>query len=183
MNMWRRSLSSIVFIVCFTNAFSFELLGFSRPNPLKIDVVKTGPYFGIQKGKYAIFELGVERQWKQIKLNSPSTHAVHAGFNYNFKYNVLGYDLGYWFKQNRLGFTYGATLCLRTNFDRTRVGIAPVVGYKLWQFHLQTGYHFLTRSTVFKETNGLFISLRFVLINDRDVDVDRKKKDKLIFSN
>ncbi len=182
MSMWRRSLSSIVFIISFTHVFSFELEGFSRPNPLKIDVVKTGPYFGIQKGKYTIFELGVERQWKQIKLKSPSTHAAHFGFNYNFKYNVLGYDIGYWFKQNRLGFTYGATLCLRTDFDQTRFGIAPVVGYKLWQFHLQTGYHFLTRSTVFTETNGLFISLRFVLINDRDVDVDRKKKRKPLFS-
>lgn len=178
MSMWRKSLSSFIFLISISTVFSFELEGFKRPNPLKIDVVKNGPYFGIQKGEFAILELGVERQWKQIKLQNPSTHAAHAGFNYNFKYNVLGYDLGYWFKQNRLGFTYGATLCLRTNFDQTRFGIAPVVGYKIWQLHLQTGYHFLTPSETFKETNGLFVSLRLVLINERDYKFEKRKKKK-----
>lgn len=142
---------------------------------MDIKVRKSGPYFGIQRGKYTILELGGEMQWKQVKLKSPVTHAVHTGFNYNFKYNVLGYDLGYWVKPSRLGLTYGGNLVLRTDFDENRLGFAPVLGYKLFGFHLQTGYHFLSRSYTFTETNGFFVSLRFVLINNRDVDVDRKE--------
>lgn len=141
-----------------------------------IEVKKTGPYFSLQQGKYLVPELGVERQWKQIKLATAFTHAVHMGFNYNFKYKVLGYDVGYWVKPSRIGLTYGGNFVLRTDFNETRLGFAPVIGYKLFGFHLQTGYHFLTRSTTFTETNTFFISLRFVLINDRDVDVNKGKK-------
>jgi len=115
---------------------------------MDIKVRKSGPYVGIQRGKYTILELGAEMQWKQ---------------------------LGYWIKPSRLGLTYGGNLVMRTDFNENRVGFAPVVGYKLVGFHLQTGYHFLSRSAYFTETNGFFISLRFVLINNRDIDVDRKK--------
>ena len=43
-----------------------------------IDVKKTGPYIGIQRGKYTVLVLGVERQWKEIKLQNARTHAAHA---------------------------------------------------------------------------------------------------------
>jgi hypothetical protein len=142
---------------------------------MDITIRKSGPYIGLQRGKYTVLEIGGEMQWKQVKLKSAVTHAVHAGFNYNFKYNVLGYDLGYWVKPSRLGLTYGGNLVLRTDFDENRLGFAPVLGYKLFGFHLQTGYHFLSRASQFTETNGFFVSLRFVLINNRDVDVDRNK--------
>ena len=102
--------------------------------------------------------------------------ALHMGINYNFKYNVLGYDLGYWIKPNRIGLTYGANLVLRTDFNKTRIGFTPVIGFKLVGFHIQTGYHFLSRSLNFTETNTFFISLRYVLINDRDVQVNKRKK-------
>ena len=54
------------------------------------------------------------------------------GFNYNFKYKVLGYDAGYWIKPHRVGLTYGANLVFRTNFDQSKIGVAPVVGFKFW---------------------------------------------------
>ena len=50
-----------------------------------INVKKTGPYFGLKRGLYLVPEAGVERQWKRIKFKPALTHAVHMGFNYNFK--------------------------------------------------------------------------------------------------
>ena len=149
---------------------------FLMKKKFKIEVKKTGPYIGVQRGKYTVAEFGVERQWKKVKLSSSLNQALHMGINYNFKYNVLGYDLGYWIKPNRIGLTYGANLVLRTDFNKTRIGFTPVIGFKLVGFHLQTGYHFLSRSVNFTETNTFFISLRYVLINDRDVQVNKRKK-------
>mgnify|MGYP006231789699 CR=1 FL=1 len=143
-----------------------------------ITVKKSGPYFGLQRGKYTVPEIGVERQWKQVRLKNPQTHAAHLGFNYNFKYNMLGYDMGYWFKTQRLGLTYGGNLFFRTNFDHSRVGFAPVIGYKFWLLHFQTGYHFMGRPPENFETNRFFVSLRIGIINERDVDFDWRKRKK-----
>jgi len=145
----------------------------------KITVTKSGPYLGLQKGLYNVLEFGMEGQYKRVKLVKPVTHAGHMGFNFNFKRNVLGYDVGYWFKVGRLNLTYGANLVYRSNFTENRLGFAPVIGYKIWQLHLQTGYHFLGKLPDDFETNTLFISLRFVLINSRHVDIDRKGDGKL----
>ena len=142
----------------------------------KINMTKSGPYLGIQQGKQMILELGGERQWKQVKLVKPNTQAASIGGNYNFRYNVIGFDLGYWFKRGRLDFTYGARVVYRSDFESNSFGIAPVVGYKILQFHLQAGYHFLTKPKYQFETNTLFVSLRFVLINNRDLDIKREKK-------
>lgn len=183
MSMWRRSISLLFVLSVFAVAGGENEEYPWLTNPFKkkgldVTVIKTGPYFGLQRGKYTILELGVERQWKNIKLKTAKTQALHMGFNYNFKYNVLGYDIGYWNKPSRIGLTYGGNLVMRTDFDETRIGIAPVLGYKLYGFHLQTGYHFLTPATDFIETNRFFVSLRFVWINDREVDFDRNKKNK-----
>lgn len=142
---------------------------------IDIRIKKTGPYFGLQQGKYTIPEFGVERQWKRVKLKSPVIHAAHMGFNYNFKYKVLGYDIGYWVKTHRIGLTYGANLFYRTNFTSDRFGVAPVVGFKFWLLHLQTGYHIMARPKSF-ETNTIFISLRIGIINERDVEWKRRNK-------
>lgn len=178
MNMSRRSRRiSWVFIFFVSSVFAQLAPGNSldKGKLFDISLKKTGPYFSLQRGRYTVPEIGVERQWKQIKIKTAKTHSFHMGFNYNFKYNVLGYDIGYWIKPSRIGLTYGLNLVMRTDFDETRVGFAPVIGYKLFGFHLQTGYNFLTRPIDFTQTNTFFISLRFTLINDRDVDVDRKK--------
>lgn len=140
----------------------------------KVKVTKTGAYFGCQFGSYTVPEFGGERQWQRVRLNNPITHSIHSGINFNFRYKVLGFDIGYWYKPNRLGLTYGANLVYRTDFTYNRIGLAPVVGYKFWQLHVQAGYHLLTPQHTF-ETNTLFISLRFVMINDRDWKIEKKK--------
>lgn len=142
---------------------------------LDIRSVKTGPYVGIQKGKYTILEIGGTRQWKRIKFVNPIVHAASVGMNYNFKHNVLGIDAGYWIRPHRLGFTYGGTLFYRTDFTYNKIGIAPVIGFKIWLAHLQVGYHIMDSPQDF-ETNTLFISLRLGWINDRDIDWKRNNK-------
>jgi hypothetical protein len=66
----------------------------------------------------------------------------------------------------------------RSDFSKTQFGIAPNIGYKFLQFHLQTGYHFFGADTNPIETNTLYISLKWVIINKRKLDIDRKKKSK-----
>ncbi len=145
---------------------------FDRKKPfLKIKVQKIGPYVGIQRGEYLVPEVGIEYLWKKIELRDALNHSVHAGFNYNFKHNILGYDMGYWIKPHRIGLTYGANAVFRTNFTEHRFGIAPVIGFKFWLLHLQTGYHFLpNRPELDFETNTFFVSLRIGLANERKVD-------------
>lgn len=154
---------------------SLEMYTFSKRKNIELKAIKTGPYIAWQRGKYNVGEFGVERQYKSTSLKKTATNAFHMGFNYNFKQNVLGYDVGYWRQQGQLGLTFGGNLVLRTNFDEIRFGVAPVVGFKLLQFHLQTGYHFLTPARNFENTNYFFVSLRFVLVKDREYDIKGKK--------
>ncbi|MGJ8661933.1 MAG: hypothetical protein ACSHXL_07840 [Bacteroidota bacterium] len=147
-------------------------------NISKVNVTKSGPYIGIQRGKYAVLEIGGEKQWKRVTFRKPKTHALRLGANYNFKYNVIGYDVGYWFKLGRLDLTYGANIVCRTDFDIYSFGISPTIGYKLQQFHLQTGYHFLSNPINSFETNSLFISLRYVFINERKWNISKNQKKK-----
>ena len=112
----------------------------------------------------------IKEKWKDLQFRKPKTHALNIGFNYDFSNNVLGYDLGYWYKPSNIGLTYGASLLLRTDFTNTKIGFAPVLGYKIWQFHIQTGYQFLSKArTNFFTTNTLFIDIRFVLINNTKI--------------
>ena len=144
-------------------------------------IIKTGPYVGVQSGRYYAGEVGMERQWKEGKLIGPNTHALHFGVNYTYDFTrfnpILGYDLGYWFRDNNIGMTFGGTICMRSNFQDYRFGITPTLGYKIWQLHIQTGYHFLYPFYAFDnstfDSNTLFLSVRFVLVNDREV----KQKD------
>ncbi len=145
----------------------------ARPS---INVLKTGPYIGIQRGRYSVLELGVERQWKKLKIKNSKTNALHTGFNYNLFENVLGYDIGFWHKEGLLGLTLGGTFSFRSDFNKTRVGFSPIIGYKIWRLHLQTGYFFLTQSSNFNNTNTLFVSLRYLLINDRKFKKRKRKK-------
>jgi hypothetical protein len=159
------------------------ILQTDKKDRLNMSVKKSGPYIGIQRGKYTVLELGVERQWKKIQLSTARSQGIHLGFNYNFWRNVLGYDIGYWSKPSRVGLTYGLNLVLRTDFDRTKLGFVPVLGYQFSILHLQTGYHFLAPSNkgFNMETNSYFVSLRVVLINNRKTEV--KKGNKKFFQD
>ena len=141
-----------------------------------INFLKTGPYIGIQRGGYSVLELGVERQWKKLKIKNSKTNALHTGFNYNLFQNVLGYDIGFWHKEGLLGLTLGGTFSFRSDFNETRLGFSPTLGYKIWRLHLQTGYCFLTQSSNFNNTNTLFVSLRYILVKDRKLKKRNRKK-------
>ncbi len=189
MNMWRRISSVLLFLVAFYSVSQEKEPWLKNPfqrKQVELNVTKTGAYFGLQQGLYLVPEFGVERQWQKIRLTSKKTHALHGGFNYNLKYKVLGYDVGYWYRGTRVGLTWGGNICVRTDFTNTRVGIVPVVGYKVWQFHVQTGYHLLTPLPTENrfETNGLFINIRFVMITETERELKRSdKKKKSIFGS
>ncbi len=161
--------------------FSFVLnIHFSQNihSLLKIDIPtiksqKSGPYIGFQKGKYNLIEFGGELQLKRIKLTHPKIHGIRFGANYDFTENVLGFDFAYWYQQSRLGLTYGAIISHRTNFDESRIGLAPVIGFRFTQLHLQTGYSFYATASNFENYNKFFIALKFTLINKRDIDVKK----------
>jgi hypothetical protein len=177
--------SVLVFGLFFASTLNAQLNEFGngpKDRILDISVKKYGPYLGIQRGKYTVLELGGEMIWKEIRFKKPTAQAVNAGFNYNFRYNVLGFDAGYWIRPHRFGLTYGAVVVHRTDFTYNKLGIAPVIGYKIWMLHLRVGYYVLPNPSQF-ETNTLFISLRAGIISDRDVDIewngfrrDKKKK-------
>lgn len=166
---------ALVFLLIGFAGFGQQKRTASSPAWLELKVMKYGPYAGIQRGEYTFLEFGGEMQWKKIRLKKPINHAIHTGFNYNFKYNVLGYDVGYWIRPHRLGLTFGGNLFYKTNFTTDRLGVAPVVGYKFWILHLQTGYHFMSRPRTAFELNKFFISLRVGIISDRDIKLKRDK--------
>ena len=162
----------LIIILLLNSIISFESSEFSilynKFELKKLYVLKSGSYFGLIQGKYQAFEFGQELQWKKIKILKPTTNSGNFGFNYDYKEKVIGFNLGYWRKKGRLNLTYGFNAVFRSNFEENVYGGGPVIGFKLLGFHLNTGYNFLTKTTNFKNTNNLFISLRYVFINSRD---------------
>ncbi len=141
-----------------------------------LKLIKTGPFLGVEQGKYFNANFGVERQWQQIKLAKPHTNAVNVQFDYNFTQKQMGSQIGYWYKAGRLNLTYGGRLAWHTDFDgHHQFGIAPNVGYKFMQGHFQLGVNIQQRSD-FVVGNTFYASLRWVFINERKFDRDRKKK-------
>ena len=172
-----RLIISFLLVCVAVNAQLFDKSSKKKKPLIDISVRKSGPYFGLQQGKYTVPELGAEMIWKQIRLKKPITQAVHFGFNYNIRHEVFGTDLGCWIRPHRFGLTYGGNLVYRTDFNLHKFGIAPVIGYKFWFAHAQVGYHFLPRPNDF-QTNTLFVSIRLGIINDRDIDIKIRKKRK-----
>ncbi len=170
----------IFFFICLailgTNSFSQGLeASLYKKDPL-VKITKSGPYIGLQRGKYNNLELGYEFQRKAVKLIKPTTHAFNVGFDYNLTENILGFSAGYWQKKGRLDLTYGGNLVFKSNFDQNRIGLSPTIGYKISLAHLQIGYNILTPFDTFKNTNTLFVSLRLVLINNRNFKWRKRKK-------
>lgn len=168
-NMWR--LNFFLLLFCCASALAHE------PDKIELPqwkVLKKGPYFGYQLGKYNYLELGVELMQKEVKLIRPITHAAQFGMNINLFNETVGYELGYWRKASRVDMSYGLRACYMTNFDTGRFGLVPNIGYRLGAFHLQTGYYFYFPQvdTDFL-ANTLFLSLRFTLVNKRKL----KKQD------
>lgn len=183
-SLFQKQFVLLILILAFTPFFGLSqdknIFGNKKKkDPLvKVRVKKTGPYFGIQQGKFTVAELGGEMQFKRVKLKRPHTHGIYLGGEYNLPNNSLGFNLGAWRKPGRFNFTYGLNLAHRTNFDVHRWGGGPLIGYKMFGFHAMVGYNFLSRSESFTEINDLYISLRFTLINRRDTDWDWRKRKK-----
>jgi len=98
--------------------------------------------------------------------------------NYDFDNAVIGSDIGYWFKTSNLGFSYGLKGVLKSDFSSFKYGFAPTIGYKVLQLHVNTGYHFLlpNKRVDTIDLNYLFLSVKFLLVNDLEVKRKRKKK-------
>jgi len=126
----------------------------------KIRTRTDGMVVGIQRGKYTFLELGAEVHWKKIRLIKPRTWGASGTFEYNFGNNVLGYKAGVWTKKGRINLTYGLTLCYFTDFDASRYGAGPAVGFRLLFLHLITGYNFTVGNKDFNKFNALYITLR-----------------------
>jgi len=133
------------------------------------DVIRTGPYIGIQKGNYFNVECGFERQWKDLKFLGSKTTALYGGLNLNLKNGIIGTDIGGWKKLGFLGITYGGAINYRTNFTIYKVGFSPMIGIKLSKFHLQVGYEFLFPTKTELETNEFVISLRYKLTSQKKI--------------
>ncbi|MDA9261972.1 hypothetical protein N9P38_01275 [Flavobacteriales bacterium] len=166
---------TLLIIASSQKSFAIGELVITKKKPL-VRIFKSGPYLGLQRGKYTNLEIGYEFQRKAVKLIKPTTHAFNTGFDYNLTQNVLGFSAGYWQKKGRLDLTYGANLIYKSDFSNSRFGIAPTVGYKVSIAHLQVGVNLLTKSNDFNNTNVFFVSLRLVMINNRDYKWRKRKK-------
>lgn len=172
----RRLIPYLLFI-CFLLGSS-SLIGQKKSKKPWLDpsVRKMGPYFGIQQGEFTVGEIGMEMQFKDIRLIKTKTNSFHAGVEYNIPNNALGFNAGYFHKPSRVDLTYGLDVALRSNFKEERYGISPVIGYKIFGFHVRVGYMLLTPSKTFVDTNELFINLRFILVNNRKFKWNNRKK-------
>ena len=171
-NMWRSSI--LFFLLLSFSAHSTEVPPVEWP---KWKVLKKGPYVGYQLGKYNYLELGVELMQKELKLKRPVTHAAQFGFNVNIFNETVGYELGYWRKASRVDLSYGLRAAYMTNFNEGRFALVPNIGYRLSAFHLQTGYYaYFPEPDVNFLANTFFLSLRFTLVNDREVKRTNKKR-------
>ncbi len=172
--MWRRN-SLILMIVLLSNSVQAQLFKDIKLPESKLNVRKTGPFLGVEQGKYFNANFGIERQWADIKLVKPHTNALNLQFDYNFTQKQMGSQIGYWFKTGRVNLTYGARISWHTDFDSHHLfSFSPNVGYKLLQAHFQLGVN-LQQKNDFVVNNTFYASLRWVFINDWKLDRNKKR--------
>ena len=152
---------------------------FANPDSLfypKKRTLKSGPYFGLQSGRFYALEYGWELQRKTREdLVHSNTTAVHHGFNASFDFSrlnpILGYDIGFWSRTGNFDLTYGLSAAVRTDLKQLRFGVCPSVGIKVWQLHVQTGMYLLAPFYAFDNatfnSNTFFISARFLFVKHK----------------
>lgn len=150
---------------------------FMNPIP-ELNTIKTGLLLGAQKGQYFGVELGMERQWKEIKLKKPFTWAIAATGEYQFEANTIGFKAGPWVKFGRVDFTYGVNALILSDFEYTKFGIAPSIGFKLIGFHLLASYNITNANGPFVDYNKLHVSLRYFLSKNREFKWKKGDKKK-----
>ncbi len=147
----------------FENA-SYTVSSPKRENALlgKLYQRNYGAQLGFQRGAYNFLEMGFEHHWRTISLTKPRMFSAGGSFGYNFWDNTAEYKVGVWYKWGRIALTYGANLVYATNFTQGKLGVAPVVGFRLLGFHLTTGYNaFINGDKEFTEFNRFYVSLRY----------------------
>ncbi len=158
--------------------FLFQTISAHKPfNSIlpEISVKKTGLLIGIQKGTYFGIELGMERQWKEIKLKNPKTFAIAATGEYLFEANTIGFRAGPWVKYGRLDFTYGINATMLSDFTHYKMAISPAIGFKIIGFHILASYNISTPPTAsFDNYNRLHLSVRYYISKDREFKMERK---------
>ena len=169
-NLWKKQhkmrIGILVLVLCLSS------LGFSQRRFFQLpsfDVVRTGPYVGYQWGNYGVFELGYERQWKELKLFKSKTTALYSGLNYNYSAGVIGCDLGAWRKLGFLGITYGVSGIYRTDLNYHRFGLSPMLGWKVGRFHLHVGYQLLIPEVQVAGVNEFYATLRFKVWSKKQI--------------
>lgn len=159
----------LILISCLGNPLHAQVsLTRSKIDPLslhhadfKIYSRSYGAIVGMQRGKYTFVEFGVEKHWTKLRLVKQRTYSLGANMEYNFKYNVLGYKISAWTKVGRINLTYGLNLCYLTNFDGSRYGGGPAIGFRLIGLHFVNGYNFTFGSSEVANFNTLYVSLRY----------------------
>ncbi len=143
------------------------------PDLPSVRTKKTGMLIGLQRGKFNGFELGMERQWKQLKLKKPFTFATAFTMEYQFQANAMGFKIGPWVKYGRADFTYGANFTYLSNFDENLFGISPHIGFKMLGFHVLASYNFMPNRSSFVDYNTLHLSLRYYISKSRKFKVKK----------
>jgi hypothetical protein len=170
----------LVAFLSFTSLYGSSVLPpFSTSKLLpEIKTIKTGVLFGLQKGEFMAFELGMERQWKKVKLKEQTIKAINFVMEYQFRSDVFGLKPGFWWKTGRLSFTYGSALTLLTDFKYNRVGVTPQLGYRILNFHAIASYNLVFGPKEFIDYNRIHVALRFYLNQSRKIEVEKKKDSK-----
>jgi hypothetical protein len=146
-----------------------------RLGKIEVEQRKKGMLLGYQAGRVGFLDVGMEQQWKKVRIKKPMTYAANASIEYNLANHVLGYQVGGWYKPGRFNFTYGGHLSFYTDFESFRYGIGPEIGYKLAGFHFLNGYNLLLGNQEMKIYNPIYVSVRYFIPIKKKTTITRVK--------
>lgn len=177
----------LIFIFCFLLNFSAHAQIFKKKEEEKKGLrlpkyVATKRSFGmiggIERGNITFLELGVEAHWKKIRLVNARTMAANANMEYNFGNNILGYNAAGWMKHGRVNLTYGVNFIYTTDFENTRYGMGPQIGFRLLGLHLVNGYNFLLGDEELENVNKFYVGLRYYFPLEKKTKIENVNKRK-----
>lgn len=163
------------FLFIFTFLIYSQFFALDPPKRLGLNTIKTGFLIGYQQGTFSAVEVGIERQWKEMKLVKPTTLAMTFTMEYQFKANTIGYKIGPWMKTGRMDFSYGANFTVFSDFTNYRAGVTPGLGIKLLGFHIISGYNIIFGRPSFTDFNRLHLSVRYYISKKRKFEWKKKK--------
>lgn len=132
--------------------------GLSKKNKIS---VTNNCFIGLTKGVYEAVELGAGVVRTAKKERRYVTNALNFSFNYNYREDLLGYTMSYWRKSRLFGLTYGLDAIAHSDFKTLQWGGAPVIGVRIWRFHVQTGYQIIYQPVEEIPYNTFFVRARF----------------------